>query len=121
MLLIDRIGIERGRMSPVVAAPHHARWRDGTGGGKMSDRHVIGNPGEEPEAAPPRTRRRLPLRIAEVREVQAPPALTPLSGVGFLRKAREKCLSTGTISHKCLISLRWYLGCHDVSATTPSQ
>ena len=38
----------------------------------MSDRHVRGNPGEEPEAAPPRTRRRLPLRIAEVREVQAP-------------------------------------------------
>ena len=55
MPLIDRIGIERGRMSPVVAAPHYARWRDGTGGGKMSDRHVIGNPGEEPEAAPPRT------------------------------------------------------------------
>jgi hypothetical protein len=43
----------------------------------MSDRHVRGNPGEEPEAAPPRTRRRLPLRIAEVREVQAPPAPTP--------------------------------------------
>ena len=46
----------------------------------MSDRHVRGNPGEEPEAAPPRTRRRLPLRIAEVREVQAPPAPTPLPG-----------------------------------------
>ena len=45
----------------------------------MSDRHVRGNPGEEPEAAPPRTRRRLPLRIAEVREVQAPPAPTPNS------------------------------------------
>ena len=92
MLLIDRIGIERGRMSPVVAAPHHARWRDGTGGGKMSDRHVIGNPGEEPEAAPPRTRRRLPLRIAEVREVQAPPALTPLPG-----HLCEQCLDTPAV------------------------
>jgi hypothetical protein len=31
----------------------------------MSDRHVIGSPGEAPRtAAPPRTRRRLPLRIA---------------------------------------------------------
>jgi hypothetical protein len=46
----------------------------------MSDRPVRGNPGEEPEAAPPRTRRRLPLRIAEVREGQAPPAPTPLPG-----------------------------------------
>jgi hypothetical protein len=45
----------------------------------MIDLHVRGRPGEEP-GAPPRTRRRLPLRIAEVREVQAPPAPTPLPG-----------------------------------------
>ena len=41
----------------------------------MSDRHVSRSPGEAPG-----TRRRLPLRIAEVREVQAPPAPTPLPG-----------------------------------------
>jgi len=46
----------------------------------MIDLHVIGSPGEEPGAAPPRTRRRLPLRIAEVWEVQAPPVPTPLPG-----------------------------------------
>ena len=46
----------------------------------MSDRQGRGNPGEEPGAAPSRTRRRLPLRIAEVREVQVPPAPTPLPG-----------------------------------------
>ena len=42
--------------------------------------HVLGSPGAESGAAPPRTRRRLPLRIAEVREVQASPAPTPLPG-----------------------------------------
>jgi hypothetical protein len=42
--------------------------------------NVIGNSGEEPGAGTPQTRRRLPLRIAEVREVQASPALTPLPG-----------------------------------------
>jgi hypothetical protein len=39
-----------------------------------------GSPGEEPGAGTPRTRRRLPLRIAEVREVQASPAPMPLPG-----------------------------------------
>ena len=39
-----------------------------------------GSPGEEPGAGTPRTRRRLPLRIAEVREVQVSPAPTPLPG-----------------------------------------
>jgi hypothetical protein len=42
--------------------------------------HVIGSPGEEPGARTPRTRRRLSLRIAEVREVQASPVFTPLPG-----------------------------------------
>ncbi len=46
----------------------------------MSDRHVTGSPSEEPEAGTPRTRRRLPLRIAEIREGQAAPAPTPLPG-----------------------------------------
>ena len=46
----------------------------------MSDRHVIGSPGAEPGAGTPRTRRRLPLRIAEIQEVQAPPAPPPLPG-----------------------------------------
>src|SRR4029453_12078476 len=42
--------------------------------------NVLGSPGEEPRAERPQTRRRLPLRIAEVREVQASPAPTPLPG-----------------------------------------
>ena len=42
--------------------------------------HVLGSPGAAPGAAPPRTRRRLSLRIAEVWEVQASPAPTPLPG-----------------------------------------
>ena len=46
----------------------------------MSRQPGTGSPGEEPGAGTPRTRRRLPLRIAEVREVQAPPAPTPLPG-----------------------------------------
>src|SRR5215831_5161625 len=46
----------------------------------MSDRHVRRGPGAAPEARMPPTRRRLPLRIAEVREVPAPPAPTPLPG-----------------------------------------
>ena len=46
----------------------------------MIDLHGIGSPSEEPGVGTPRTRRRLPLRIAEVREVQAPPGLTPLPG-----------------------------------------
>ena len=41
---------------------------------------VIDSPGEEPRAETPQTRRRLPLRIAEVREVQASPTPTPLPG-----------------------------------------
>ena len=46
----------------------------------MIDRHVSSSPDTEPEAGTPRTHRRLPLRIAEIREVQAPPAPTPLPG-----------------------------------------
>ena len=46
----------------------------------MSDRHVRSSPGAEPEAGTPQTRRQIPLRIAEVREVPAPPAPTPLPG-----------------------------------------
>src|SRR3954470_24708281 len=46
----------------------------------MSHRHGLGSPRAEPEAQTPWTRRRLPLRIAEVREVPAPPAPTPLPG-----------------------------------------
>ena len=46
----------------------------------MIHRNVRGSPGEEPGAETPRTRRRLPLRIAEIREVQAPPAPAPLPG-----------------------------------------
>ena len=46
----------------------------------MINLHGRGNPGEEPGAAPPRTRRRLPLCIAEVREVPGPPAPPPLPG-----------------------------------------
>ena len=46
----------------------------------MIDRHVSSSPDTEPEAGPPRAHRRLPLRIAEIREVQAPPAPTPLPG-----------------------------------------
>src|SRR5512145_3194998 len=46
----------------------------------MIDLHGRGSPGAEPGAAPPRTRRRLPLRIAEVREGQTPPAPASLPG-----------------------------------------
>ena len=46
----------------------------------MINLHVQGNPGAEPGAVPPRTPRLLPLRIAEIREVQASPAPTPLPG-----------------------------------------
>jgi hypothetical protein len=46
----------------------------------MSDGHMRSSPGAEPEAGTPRTRRRLPLRIAEIREMPAPPAPTPLPG-----------------------------------------
>jgi hypothetical protein len=45
----------------------------------MIDRHMS-SPDTEPEAGTPRTHRHLPLRIAEIREVQAPPAPTPLPG-----------------------------------------
>ena len=46
----------------------------------MINLHVIGSPDEEPGAGTPRTRRRLPLRIAEVQAGQAPPAPPPLPG-----------------------------------------
>ena len=46
----------------------------------MSDRQVIGSPGAAPEAGTPRTRRRLPLHIAEIQEVPGPPAPPPLPG-----------------------------------------
>ena len=46
----------------------------------MSDRQVRRSPGEAPRPAASRTRRRLPLHIAEVREVQPPPAPPPLPG-----------------------------------------
>jgi hypothetical protein len=46
----------------------------------MINLHVIDSLGAEPGDETPRTRRRLPLRIAEIREVQAPPAPTPLPG-----------------------------------------
>src|SRR2546427_10995344 len=46
----------------------------------MMHRPRTGSPGEEPRAETPQTHRRLPLRIAEVREVQDPPAPTPLPG-----------------------------------------
>ena len=46
----------------------------------MSDLQRSDSPGEEPGARTPQTRRRLPLRMAEVREGQAPPAPTPLPG-----------------------------------------
>ena len=58
----------------------------------MSDRHVRCSPGAEPEARTPRTRRRLPLRIAEVREVQAPPVLAPLP-----RHLCEECLDAPAV------------------------
>jgi len=94
MPLIDRIGRERGRKHAVedgvrwtacrrpwrLRTTHPGATAPEDEGGRMINLHVIGNPGEEPGAAPPWTRRRLPLRIAEVREVQAPPAPTPLPG-----------------------------------------
>src|SRR2546422_6579672 len=46
----------------------------------MSPGPVSGSRGEEPGAEPPRTRRRPPLRIAEVQDGQAPPAPPPLPG-----------------------------------------
>ena len=46
----------------------------------MSNWHVIGSTGAEPGAGTPRTRRRLPLHIAEIQEVQTPPAPPPLPG-----------------------------------------
>jgi hypothetical protein len=46
----------------------------------MSDRHVSSSPGAEPEAGTPRTRRRLPLRIAEVQDGQGPTGPPPLPG-----------------------------------------
>jgi hypothetical protein len=46
----------------------------------MSDWHVSGSTGAEPEAGTPRTRRRLPLRIAEIQEGSAPLAPPPLPG-----------------------------------------
>src|SRR5215470_9961029 len=46
----------------------------------MSDLQRSDSPGEEPGARTPQTRRRLPLRIAEVQEVPAPPAPPPLPG-----------------------------------------
>jgi hypothetical protein len=46
----------------------------------MSDGHMRSSPSEKPGAGTPRTRRRLPLRIAEIRQEQAPPAPTPLPG-----------------------------------------
>ena len=46
----------------------------------MRDLQRSDSPGEEPGGRTPRTRRRLPLRIAEILEVPAPPAPTPLPG-----------------------------------------
>jgi hypothetical protein len=46
----------------------------------MSDGHMRSSPSEKPGAGTPRTRRRLPLRIAEIREGPAAPAPTPLPG-----------------------------------------
>ena len=46
----------------------------------MSDQHVSRSPDAEPGAGTPRMRHRLPLRIAESREGQAPSAPTPLPG-----------------------------------------
>jgi len=46
----------------------------------MSDQHVSRSPDAEPGAGMPRMRHRLPLRIAEIREGQAPSAPTPLPG-----------------------------------------
>ena len=46
----------------------------------MSDGYVRGRPGAEPEAGTPRTRRRVPLRIAEIQEGQTLPAPPPLPG-----------------------------------------
>ena len=46
----------------------------------MSDRHVRSSLGAEPGARTPRTRRRLPLRIGEIRQVQPPSVPTPLPG-----------------------------------------
>ena len=46
----------------------------------MIDLQRRDSPDEEPGARTPQTRRRLPLRMAEGREVQAPPAPTPLPG-----------------------------------------
>lgn len=58
----------------------------------MINRHMSNSPDEEPEAGTPKTRRRLPLRIAEVREVPAPPAPTPLPG-----HLREECLDAPAV------------------------
>jgi hypothetical protein len=46
----------------------------------MINLHVLGSPCEEPRAETSRTRRRLPLRIVEVQEVQVSPVPTPLPG-----------------------------------------
>jgi len=46
----------------------------------MSDWHMRNSLEEDPGAGTPRTRRRLPLRIAEIQEVQVPPAPPPLPG-----------------------------------------
>ena len=46
----------------------------------MSPQPGSGSLGEEPGTAPARPRRRLPLRIAEVQEGQAPPGPPPLPG-----------------------------------------
>src|SRR5262249_29175504 len=69
-----------GAPDPPGNAWHHAPWRDGTAGGRMSDWRMSRSPGEEPGAGTPRTRRRLPLHIAEIQEVPAPPAPPPLPG-----------------------------------------
>src|SRR5256885_9163002 len=58
----------------------------------MMHRHRRCSPVEELRAETPQTRRRLPLRIAEVREVQDPPAPTPLPG-----HLCEQCLDAPTV------------------------
>ena len=58
----------------------------------MIHHHGRGSPGAEPGAKTPQTRRRLPLRIAEIREVQ--PLLRPRPSPGHLC---EQCLDAPAV------------------------
>jgi hypothetical protein len=88
MLRSERLGMAlmRGRragphVSPLLVAPYHGPWSHRTRErGRMIHRNVLGSLSEEPGAGAPQTRRRLPCRSAEVREVPAAPAPTPLPG-----------------------------------------